>query len=363
MNEKNNILIRKFKPSDINGIINLLNIVFDNNFTREWWKWKYELNPNGFFGEDGDIWVAEANNQIVGHYAIIPEAIKFYSKVITVAQSVDTAVHPDYRRRGIFTNLANKVYADAKNRYEFIYGFPSEMAYKGFIKLGWKDFKIESFNKVLNYDNVLSMKFGNKIIKWIFGLGIKMLIKINQTYKSLYKKGKKGHISEIKEIDNFPIEINSFYNEISKDYDFILERTYKYLNWRFSNKFGNYQIFIAHSIKDKEIMGYIVLHKIKHVLNIVDLVTLQGENNTMINLINRAIKIGNDENVDLIRCIYPRENKQSGLLIKLGFFSPDKILRFLKRYSVRYILYNLTDKEFISDMKNWYYTLADTDAA
>ena len=329
MNKKNNILIRKFKPSDIDGIINLLSIVFDRKFTKEWWKWKYELNPNGFFGEDGDIWVAEADNEIVGHYAIIPETIKFYSKVITAAQSVDTAIHPNYRRRGIFTILANNVYADAKNRYDFIYGFPSEMAYQGFIKFGWKDYKIESFIKVLNYDNALSIKFKNKIVKWVFGLGIKILIKIMQTYKRLYKKDKIGHISEIKEINNFPIEINSFYNKISKDYEFILERTYKYLNWRFSKKFGNYQIFIASSIQNKEITGYIVLHKRENILNIVDLVTLQDEDNTMINLINRAIKIGNDEGVDLIECLYPRGNEKSGLLIKLGFFSPNEILRFL----------------------------------
>jgi len=362
LDEGNNILMRKFKPSDIDGIIKLVNIVFNRNFTKEWWKWKYELNPNGFFGEEGDIWVAEADNKIVGYYAIMPETIKFYSKVITVAQSVDTAVHPDYRRRGIFTSLANKVYADAKNRYDFIYGFPSEMAYKGFIKLGWKDFKIESFNKVLNYDNVLSMKFKNKMVKWFFGLGIKILIKIMQTYKRIYKKDKIRHVCEIKEINMFPIEINNFYNKISKDYEFILERTYKYLNWRFSKIIGDYQIFIARSIENKEIIGYIVLHKRENILNIVDLVTLQGEDNTMIDLIKIAIKIGNEGGVDLIRCVFPRRNEQSDLLLKLGFFSPDEILKFLKIYSIRYILYNLTNKEIIPDIKNWYYTLADTDS-
>ncbi len=363
MNEKNNVLIRKFRPSDIDGVIKLLNIVFGHNRTIEWWKWKYELNPNGFYGEEGDIWVAEADNEIVGHYAIISESLKFNSKIITVAQSVDTAVHPDYRRRGIFTSLANKVYADAKNRYDFIYGFPSEMAYKGFIKLGWKDFRIENFYKVLNYDNVLKMKFGNKIVRMILELGFRILIKINQTYKILSKKEEKGCITEIEKIDKFPIEINSFYNKISKDYEFILERTYKYLNWRFSRVFGNYQIYVARSVQNKEIRGYIILHKIKNILNIVDLVTLQDEDKTIVNLINMAIKIGNDDGADLILCLFPRRNKQSGLLIKLGFFPPDKILRFLKIYSIRYILYDLTDREIVPDMKDWYYTAADTDAA
>ena len=62
MTGKDNISIRKFKPTDVDGIINLLAIVFDTKFTREWWDWKYRSNPYGFFGEEGDIWVAEVDN-------------------------------------------------------------------------------------------------------------------------------------------------------------------------------------------------------------------------------------------------------------------------------------------------------------
>lgn len=127
--------------------------------------------------------------------------------------------------------------------------------------------------------------------------------------------------------------------------------------------FGNYQIYVARSVQNKEIMGYIVLHKKESVLNIVDLVTLQDEDKTMVDLIDKAIEVGNVEGVDLILCLYPKRSKQSGLFIRRGFFSPDEILRFLKTYGLRYILYDLSSKGVIPDVDSWYYTLADTDAA
>lgn len=363
MTGRDNISIRKFKPTDVDGIINLLTIVFNTKFTKEWWDWKYRSNPNGFLGEDGDIWVAEVDNEIIGHYAIMPEKLKINSKIIRAAQSIDTATHPDYRRRGLFTSLASKVYDDAKDRYPFIYGFPSEMAYKGFIKLGWRDIKISSFCKVLDYDAVLSTKFGNKLVRVILELGVRMIIKVRQWCEVLCGKGERGSIIEIEEIDVFPTEIDDFCDEASKNYSFILERTHKYLNWRFSRVFGNYQIYIARSIQDKGIMGYIVLHKRENILNIVDLVTLQGEDEAMVDLIDKAIEVGNTEGVDLIHCLYPKRCRQAGVFIRRGFFSPNEILRFLKKYSLRYILYDLSSRGITPDVDSWYYTLADTDAA
>lgn len=363
MCEKGSISIRRFKPADVDGIINLLTATFNTRFTKEWWDWKYKSNPNGFFGEKGDIWVAEVDNKIVGHYAIMPEKFKVNSETIRVAQSIDTATHPDYRRRGLFTSLANKVYNDAKERYPFIYGFPSEMAYKGFIRLGWEDIKISSFCKVLDYDTVLSTKFGNKLVRTALQLGVRMIIKVGQWGKILSRKGEKGNIIEIEEIDEFPTEIDDFCNEASKNYSFIADRTHEYLNWRFSRVFGSYQIYVARSVQNKEITGYIVLHKRKSILNIVDLVTLQGEDKTMVDLIDKATEVGNMEGVDFILCLYPKTCRQARLFVKRGFFSPDEILRFLKKYSLRYILYDLNSKGVVPDVDSWYYTFADTDAA
>lgn len=175
MDKSKRVSIRRFEMSDVNSVVRLLELVFSRPFSLEWWNWKYRLNPAGFYGEDGDIWVAESNGEIVGHYAVIPEKIKFGSETIMVAQSVDTATHPDFRGMGLFPTLANKVYSECQKRYRFIYGFPSEMAFKGFLKLGWKDFRIVEFVKFLNYDRPLRNFSGKPLIVWAGKLSLKTL--------------------------------------------------------------------------------------------------------------------------------------------------------------------------------------------
>ena len=91
--------LRIFDNSDIPKIVGLLNTVFKptNEFTFEWWNWKYKSNPAGCH-RDGDIWIAESHKEIVGFYAIMPERLRIGQETITCAQSVDTAVHPQYRK-------------------------------------------------------------------------------------------------------------------------------------------------------------------------------------------------------------------------------------------------------------------------
>jgi hypothetical protein len=77
--EKSNVEIRQFDSSDIDSIVSLLNDEYTADFTRDWWKWKYEQNPSGFNGSEGDIYVAESEGKIVAHYAILPAKFRFHS--------------------------------------------------------------------------------------------------------------------------------------------------------------------------------------------------------------------------------------------------------------------------------------------
>jgi len=363
MENKNNIIIRKFKYTDIDDVLQLLSIVMNHNFTREWWKWKYELNPNGFFGEDGDIWIAKIDNKIIGHYAVIPETIKINSKIIKIAQSVDTATHPNYRKLGIFTTLANKVYSDVKNRYQFIYGFPSEMAYKSFIRVGWKDFIIPQYIKIINYDELIGGKFKSKFFSWTGKIFIK-IINILSYLSTIFSFIEiKGNDLILQEIDAFPVEINDFYIKVKENYKIILERTDTFLNWRFAKQFGYYRIFLARSIPENNIIGYMVLIIRENILSIIDLVTLPNEDKAMIKLVDISIKIAKENKAYCVHCWFPNIQKNIALLKRLSFISLNKIYKISKIYSTRLILYNLTDSGVLPDISEWFYTLADTDAA
>ena len=361
MTQKKNFVLRKFDPADIDGIIGLLNQVFKPVFTMDWWKMKYELNPNGFFGKDGDIWVAESENKIVGHYAVIPEKIKFYEKVVDVAQSVDTATHPDYRGMGMFSALAKKVYSEAMNRYVFLFGFPSEMAHGGFLKLGWKDLSsVPEHTKILNYAAFTERKFKTPLYAQSGKLLLKAYSNLNHIPKILNTA--KGANNEIQEVERFPDEIDTFWKRVRTNYPIIMERTSQFLNWKFSKQFGNYQVFLARSVKEKAIIGYIVLKKTSHTIDIIDLITLPNEEKAMLQLIDVAISNGKIGGADSIRCWFPKWDKSVSTLKSKGFISP-RPLSLRNKYTPQLILYNFTPNGPVPNIKEWYYTYADTDYA
>lgn len=368
MNKKS-FSVRRFVMSDVSDVVKLLELVFKRPFSPEWWNWKYKLNPAGFWGEKGDIWIAEnVNKEIVGYWAVIPEKIKFGFKTVTVAQGVDAATHPDYRRLGIHKTLMKNVCSDAKNRYGFIFSFPREILYKYRSRHGWEDLRIPEFLKFLNYDRPLRSFFNNNFVVW----SGKTALKAYQAGKNLlsnpFLKKSTGDSIEIQKINQFPDEIDDFWKQVRSEYEMCLERTATFLNWRFSRHFGDYQIFMARFVQNRNIAGYLVLKRtriltIQNVLDVVDLQALPGEDKCVLNLIDTAITVAKNEGLDLVHCRVPAWHRYATILSKKGFISTNRTFRLLKMYQPHVVFYHFKNERIIPKIQQWFYTLADTDYA
>ncbi len=369
MNEKS-FSIRRFAMSDVNDVVQLLKLAFKKEVSSEWWNWKYKLNPAGFWGELGDIWIAENMNQVVGHLGIIPEKIKVGSRTAIAGQVVDVANHPDYRGLGIFLNVAKKMMSaqEAQKRYDVLYAFPNELSCKHWVpKLGWKMFRIVEFLKFLDYDrplkSILAHTRTSNFISWSGKTALRAIRIARSISPSLLLKKFAGDPVEIKEVDKFPSEIDNFWELVRSEYETVLERTSAFLNWRFSKHFGNYRIYIARSIEKGGIVGYLVWKKpeIQNVLNIIDLQALPGEDKCVLDLVDMAIKVSKEEGLDLIHCRIPTWHKYAKILYKLGFISVGRTLEWMKTYQYRLCTYPIPGKPRISRMQKWFYTFADTD--
>jgi len=77
-------------------------------------------------------------NMPVAFYGVIPCFIRFEDKIILAAQSADTMTHPDYRYKGLFTELASLTYQLCRSSgIQLVFGFPNQNSLQGFItKLG-----------------------------------------------------------------------------------------------------------------------------------------------------------------------------------------------------------------------------------
>jgi hypothetical protein len=366
MNQK--FSFRRFNESDVDAIVKLLSLVFNVDFSREWWYWKYKANPAGFWGEHGDIWIAETEDEVIGHWAVLPVKMKFGSRTVTVAQAVDAATHPSYRRLGINQNLAKNLCLDIRNRYDFIFSFPREILYKSRVKQGWGSLTLTEFMIFLNCERTIKKHFNNKLMARLGKTALKTYIALIKLFARTYVNDVNARSIEIEKVNQFPDEVDDFWRQIRSDYEMCVERTATFLNWRFSKHLGDYKVFIARSINTKNIVGYLVLketviHNAEKILDIVDLQTLPGDAKCMLELTDVAIKFAKDKEFDSIHFRVPAWHRFAKILPNRGAFCINNALNLLKMPQAHATFLEFKNVGLNSKIQSWFYTLADTDYA
>jgi hypothetical protein len=108
--------------------------------------------------------------------------------------------------------------------------------------------------RIKNVDLHFKMKQINQ--PTIKNLGLKTLKAVNKIYK--FKTGVRTDF-KVEEIQRFDDNIEKFWERISGNYDFILERGGQFLNWRYCDpRAGNYLVMQA--TKEAEVLGFMVLN-------------------------------------------------------------------------------------------------------
>ena len=132
------MIIRKGTDSDLKEVISLLKVSLGEDRipkTEALWNWKHRQNP---FGES-PILLAESAGKIIGVRAFLKWEYSREGKIISAQRAVDTAVHPDFQGKGIFSQLTRKLLE--KSRLEgtdLIFNTPNQKSTPGYLKLGWE---------------------------------------------------------------------------------------------------------------------------------------------------------------------------------------------------------------------------------
>jgi GNAT superfamily N-acetyltransferase len=132
--------VRPMRSDDRSAVIELLaqtqrwvpGALFEQFFA-----WKHLENP---FGES-PAWVATAGERIIGLRIFLRWEFEHPDGGVRRAvRAVDTATHPDFQGRGIFTRLTldglEQLRADG---VDFVFNTPNEKSRPGYLKMGWVD--------------------------------------------------------------------------------------------------------------------------------------------------------------------------------------------------------------------------------
>ncbi len=107
-----------------------------DKFTPEYLAWLYTANPDGL-AVGMDAWDGE---RLAAHYVCVPARAWVEGSEVQVLLSLNTATHPDYQGKGLFTKLAAATFeAGAAAGFDGVYGVANANSTPGFVrKLGFQ---------------------------------------------------------------------------------------------------------------------------------------------------------------------------------------------------------------------------------
>jgi GNAT superfamily N-acetyltransferase len=154
--------IRFFEPGDRGEVCSLYESVFGETATIEWFDWKYTDNP---FVDGVPIVLAERGNRIVGARPFFALEMCAGDRRTLALQPGDTMVHPEHRRRGLFsrmTEAAIERYADREP--DFFFNFPNDRSRPGYLDMGWRLVSETPIHyRIQNPAGVLGVRTDNRV--------------------------------------------------------------------------------------------------------------------------------------------------------------------------------------------------------
>lgn len=200
------------------------------------WKWKHLDNP---FGKS-PVLLAVKHEKIIGVRAFLKWEFDLEDKILKACRAVDTAIHPDFQGKGLFTHLTNDLMDQIKGEdTSLIFNTPNTQSMPGYLKMGWE-------------------KWGKLPLKMQFHMGSSPSGKVppsrwNEIQTLISEIEKQGNSSSIIQTHLVP----------------------GFLNWRYANC----PLFPYNFISDGE--SYLLVYRIKEgkmgrELRITDLFTLES---------------------------------------------------------------------------------------
>jgi len=354
------------KDNEIDAFRELFKSVFNKKMTTELWKWKYFENP--MVSNQPLIYITEYEGKIVGARPILPNRMKFGVKILKVAQPCDTMVHPEHRRKGIFTKMTNFAIRDIQKRgFSLFYSFPNPLVgriYENVRSLGWQNIsKTNPSYKIFSPEKVVSSKISRKILRNIAQTVLRFLSSRKSKLPTIIP-AKSYDINEERMIIE---EIEELWKRFSENFKISTVRNKEYLEWRFLKHSENdYRFFTAR--KNKGLLGYFVTNIVKN-LNliegrIIDYVIKDNGKEVFLSLLLEALEKFKKEGCDVVSTWAFTQPEFQPILDRCGF---------IKRSSFPYNIFTnecfFAVRKIVSDClpidpfekKNWYITQADMD--
>jgi GNAT superfamily N-acetyltransferase len=131
------VVVRPYEQEDEPRVLELLTMALGSgpvgNRPPEFFRWKHVQNPFG----PSFLMVAVADGRIIGLRAFMRWRLRSGERTLNAVRAVDTATHPEYQRRGVFSLLTRSALEALTEEVDLVFNTPNERSIGGYLKMGW----------------------------------------------------------------------------------------------------------------------------------------------------------------------------------------------------------------------------------
>ena len=133
------LVVRRASPADEQAAVALCAEVLghgEGDGFAELFHWKHRENPFG----PSPMWVAVDAGRVVAVRVFMRWQFQRDGRSVPAVRAVDTATHPDYQGKGLFTTLTLQGLAEiAQEGVELVFNTPNDKSRPGYLKMGWQE--------------------------------------------------------------------------------------------------------------------------------------------------------------------------------------------------------------------------------
>ena len=138
MNNPAALEYRRATDDDRDAILDLLRVSLGREVDDRYkalFSWKHLENAFG----PSPAWIACDGDRIAGFRTLMRWEFLDGDRVVRAVRAVDTATHPEYQGRGIFTRLTLHAIDELMTEgVEFVFNTPNDQSRPGYLKMGWQ---------------------------------------------------------------------------------------------------------------------------------------------------------------------------------------------------------------------------------
>lgn len=232
--------IRLCEPADMDDFLSLYETVFGDDGSSEWFQWKYIDNP---YVSHIPMFVAEHDGKIVGTRPYLAFEMYVDGKRLLSIQTGDTMVHPDHRRKGLFTRMTERSF-DYYGGFDdpvLKFSVPNALSRPGYLKLGCKEVgPLTTYYRVQSPQSMAGSGATGLVAK-----AATPIARRYYDYKLDSTRGKADNSITVTEHNTIPVDAFVRLYQKGSPAEIHAVRDHRFYRWRYGNPQWEYTAYTA----------------------------------------------------------------------------------------------------------------------